>query len=135
MELHEILSTVEDQDRGRWFELLHPVTGAPVSVSVRVAGPDSRVQAVAMALMTDELAEAADMDGRVPGSARAEVRRRFLGRCILDWRVTEGGEPIPYTFDRGQRLLAVAWVMAQVDAFAGARAIYFQPAGGADAAA
>lgn len=135
MQLHEILSTVEDQDRGRWFELLHPVTGAPVSVSLCIAGPDSRVQAVAMAIMTDELAEAADIDGRVPGAARADLHRRFLGRCILDWRVTEGGEPVPYAFDRGQRLLAVAWVKAQVDAFAGSRAVYFQPAGGADAEA
>lgn len=137
MELNDILSGAEDQNRGRWFELLHPVTGAATGLRLLVAGPDSRVQAEALALMTDDLSEAADDQGRVSGSDRAECHRRLLARCILDWRVTEGGEPLPYSHDRAKRLLAVAWVKAQVDAFAANRAVYFWPAdkGAADAAA
>lgn len=128
MELHEILSNAEDQNRGRPFDLLHPVTGKPVKVRLVVAGPDSRVQAEAAALLVDELAEMADVEGRVSGANRAMARRRFLARCVLGWQVEEGGEVLPFSFDRMLRLLAVSWVMAQVDAFAGARDVYFRPA-------
>lgn len=134
MELSDILSMTEDQSRGRWFELMHPVTGAPAGVAVLVAGPDSRVQAEAMALMTDDLAEVAGPDGRVAGKDRAEVHRRFLARCVLDWRAKEGGEELPFNHDRIMRLLAVAWVREQVNAFAVNRSVYFF-AGASDAAA
>lgn len=76
MELNDILSGAEDQNRGRWFELLHPVTGAATGVRLLVAGPDSRVQAEALALMTDDLSEAADDQGRVtlaPGGWREQL--------------------------------------------------------------
>lgn len=137
MELNDILSTAEDQNRGRWFELLHPVKGEATGVQLLVAGPDSRVQAEAMALMTDELAEAADHDGRVPGRARAECHKRLIARCVLDWKASEGGEPVPFSFDRVLRLLSVGWVRSQVDVFAGNRAVYFWPAsaGASNAAA
>lgn len=137
MELNDILWTVEDQDKGRWFTILHPVTGAPTSVSLLIAGPDSRVQAEAAAIMTDELAEAADDQGRVSGAARADIRRRFLARCVRDWRAVEGGEALPFTFSAVLRILGVAFVAAQVDAYAGNRSVYFfkPPAGGENAAA
>jgi hypothetical protein len=135
MQLNDILSGVEDQERGRWFPLLHPVTGEATAVALLVAGPDSRVQANAMVAMTDELAEMADLEGRVSGKDRAEVHRRFLARCVLDWKATEAGEPIPFKFDRMMRLLGVAWVKAQADAFAGNRAVYYFPEVKADAAA
>ena len=127
MDLSEILSNVEDQQRGRWFELLHPVTGAPVGVSLLIAGPDSRVQAEALAIMTDELAEVSDDHGRVSGAARAECHRRLLARCVLDWRATEEGEPLAFTHERLLRLLSVAWVKAQIDTFAGNRSVYHWP--------
>lgn len=135
MQLNDILAGVEDQQRGRWFALLHPVTGEATDVMLLVAGPDSATQAGAMVAMTDELAELADLDGRVAGKDRADVHRRFLARCVLDWKATEGGEPIPFKFDRLLRLLAVAWVKSQVDAFAGNRAVYYFPEAATDAAA
>ena len=133
MELHDVLSMVEDQDRGKWFPLLHPVTGAETGLRLRVAGPDSRAQARALALMTDELAELADASGRVSGEDRAKAHVHLLARIILDWDVKEGGEPIPFTFERAARLLSVAWVKAQADGFAASRRVYFE--GAADAAA
>lgn len=135
MQFSDILNGAEDQQRGRWFKLLHPVTGAETAVSLLVAGPDSGVQAQALVAMTDELAEMADPDGRVSGKDRAEVHRRFLARCVLDWKASEGGEPIPFTFDRLLRLIAVAWVKSQLDAFAANRAVYYFPAQVTDEAA
>lgn len=127
MEMGDILANADDQGRGRWFELLDPVTGDATGLKVRIAGPDSSVQATAAALMVDELAEMADLDGRVSGERRAEARRNFLARCCLDWRVTEGGEPIPFTFARVHKLLAVAWVREQINIFAANRAVYAFP--------
>lgn len=129
----DILAQAEDQDRGRWFGLLHPVTGAPVGIDLLIAGPDSRRQAEALALMTDELAEAADDTGRVRGVDRAEVHRRFIARCVLDWKASEGGEAVKFSHAAILRLLAVAWVKAQADGFAGSRMVYFEDA--SDAAA
>ena len=131
MDLSEILAAADDQGKGRWFDLLHPVDGRPVAVKLRIAGPDSRVQAEAMALMTDELAEAAAFDGRVRGVDREECHRRFLARCVVDWQAAEGGKPVPFGFAAVVKLLSVAWVKAQVDTFAAARALYFK--GGDDA--
>lgn len=128
----DILAQAEDQNRGKWFPLLHPVTGAPTGIAFLVAGPDSRVAAEALALMTDDLAEAADNDGRVPGADRAVIHNKMLARCILDWKAEEEGEPVAFSFAAVLRLLAVAWVKAQVDTFAGARSVYF---GGGNAAA
>ncbi|MCB5411028.1 hypothetical protein [Pseudogemmobacter faecipullorum] len=133
MQFNDVLFMVEDQDRGKWFPLLHPVTGEPAGMRFRVAGPDSRAQAKAMAIMTDELAEMADATGRVAGEDQARAQVQLLARIVLDWDVTEGGEPLPLTFDRAVKLLSVAWVRAQVDAFAASRRVYFE--GEADAAA
>lgn len=129
----DILAQSEDQDRGKWFPLLHPVTGKPVGIDLLVAGPDSRRAGEAMALMTDDLAEAADDRGRVKGADRETIYRRMLARCVLDWRAEEAGEPVRFSHDAILRLLAVAWVKAQADSFAAARSVYF--AGGTDAAA
>jgi hypothetical protein len=127
MQLSDIIAGSADQDRGRWFELLHPVTGAATGIALLVAGPDSRVQAEALAAMTDDLAEMSDADGRVSGASRAECHIRLLSRCILDWRAVEDGKPVPFSSATLARVLRVAWVKAQVDAFAGSRAPYFPP--------
>lgn len=129
----DILAQAEDQDRGKWFPLLHPVTGAETGISLLVAGPDSRRQADALALLTDDLADLADEAGRVNGAGRAAAHRRMLARCVLDWKAEEEGQPVPFNFSAVLRLLGVAWVKAQVDTFAAARSVYFP--GGGDAAA
>lgn len=128
----DILAQAEDQNRGKWFPLLHPVTGKPVAISFLVAGPDSRVAAEALALMTDDLAEAAGDDGRVRGADRAVIHAKMLARCVLDWKAEEGGKAVPFSFAALVRLLAVGWVKAQLDTFAAARSVHF---GGGDASA
>ena len=75
--------------------------------------------------MVDELAEAADDEGRISAEAREKCRLNSLARCVLGWEIEEDGAPVPFTHKNVVRLLrAAAWVHAQVDAFAGDRAAF-----------
>lgn len=125
MQLNDILADAQDQDRGRDFDLLDPVTGKPTGITLRIAGPDSATQARARLQLTDDLAEAADDEGRVNAAAREKARLNCLARCVLGWDVKEDGEAVPFTHANVLRLLkAAAWVQAQVDGFAADRAAF-----------
>ncbi|WP_126974645.1 hypothetical protein [Frigidibacter oleivorans] len=122
MQLNDILANAEDQDRGRWFDLADPFTGQPAGIRLRIAGPDSATQGRSRLKLVDELAEAADTDGRVSAEARERARINSLARCVLAWEIEEEGQPVPFSHANVVRLLrAAAWVQAQVDAFAGDR--------------
>jgi hypothetical protein len=119
MQLNDLLAMVEDHQRGAWLELRHPITGEKTGMRLKIAGPDSDTQARARALMVDELAELADLDGRASGAVRDQVRQRLLARCVLDWEIKENNEPVPFSFEACLRLLrAGTWAQAQIDAFA-----------------
>ncbi|MFC0199263.1 hypothetical protein [Paracoccus rhizosphaerae] len=125
MQLNDILADSQDQDRGRDFELADPVTGKPVGITLRIAGPDSETQHRARIAFTDELAEASDDYGRVPAVAREKARLNNLARCILGWHILEDGSPVPLNHANALRLLRSAlWVQEQVDAFAADRAAF-----------
>ncbi|AXQ94010.1 hypothetical protein LV780_09495 [Cereibacter azotoformans] len=121
-DLSAILADAEDQERGAWCDLLDPVTGRATGIRFRVAGPDSRTQAKARLALSDELAEAADADGRVSAEAREKARLNSLARCVLAWEIEEDGKPVPFSHANVVRVLrAATWVQAQVDAFAADR--------------
>lgn len=125
MELQHILADAQDQDRGRDFDLVDPVTGKPTGITLRIAGPDSATQARARLQLADDLAEAADDIGRVSAANREKARLNCLARCVLGWDVKEDGEPVPFSHANVLRLLrAAVWVQAQVDAFASDRAAF-----------
>ncbi len=125
MDLSDALANVDDQDRGRWLTILDPWTAEPTGFRFKVAGPDSRVQRRAKVLLMDDLAEAADAEGKVSFEKREAARIASLARCVLDWEMTEGGEPVPLSHKMLIRVLSeVPWVQAQVDAFAGNRAAF-----------
>ena len=124
-DLTDILASAADHEKGRWFELHDPVDGAPTGMKLKIAGPDSETQRKAQLALADELAEMADIDGRVSAENREKARLNALARMILDWQVTEDGEALPCTHRNAVRLLrAGAWVQQQVDAFASDRAAY-----------
>lgn len=128
MDLRAILANVEDQDRGEWLDLRHPVTGAATGIRFRIAGPDSATQARARLKLVDELAEQAMDDGRVPAEDREAARLNSLARCVLGWEITEDGQPVPFNHANVVRVLKAApWVQAQVDAFAADRRAFMQP--------
>lgn len=125
MQLNEILADAQDQDRGRDFDLLDPVTGKATGIILRIAGPDSATQARARLQLTDDLAEAADDEGRVSAAAREKARLNCLARCVLGWDIKEDGEALPFTHANVVRLLrAATWVQAQIDGFAADRAAF-----------
>jgi hypothetical protein len=122
MQLNDILGNVEDQDKGREFELIDPVEGKPTGIKFRVAGPDSDTQHRAKISLADDLGEMADLDGRVTAEQREKARINCLARCVLGWTIEEDGKPIPFTHQNLVRVLKVLWVEQQVDAFAANRA-------------
>lgn len=125
MDLTDIIADAQDQDRGRDFDLVDPVTGKPTGISLRIAGPDSATQARARLQMVDDLAEMADETGRVSAAMREKARINSLARCVLGWDVKEDGEPVPFNHANVVRFLrAATWVQAQVDAFASDRAAF-----------
>ncbi|MBL4919318.1 hypothetical protein [Szabonella alba] len=122
MNLSDVSAIAEDQDRGRWLDLLDPFDGKPVGIRLLVAGPDSMVQARARLKLADELADMADDEGRVSAENRETARLRNLARCVLGWEASEDGKPVPFSFEAVLRLLkAGRWVQEQVDDFAGSR--------------
>lgn len=122
MNLSDLSTFAEDQDKGRWLDLLNPYDGKPVGVRLLIAGPDSMVQARARLKMADELTDMADDEGRVSAENKDTAILRNLARCIIGWEATEDGDPVPFSFDSVMRLLkAGRWVREEVDAFAGSR--------------
>lgn len=125
MQLNDILADAQDQDRGRDFELADPVTGKPVGITLRIAGPDSSTQARARLQMVDDRADAADAYGRVSAADGEKARLNSLAACVLGWDIKEDGQPVPFNHANVVRLLRSAmWVQQQVDAFASDRAAF-----------
>lgn len=124
MQLDDILANVADQDRGKDFELADPVTGQPTGITFKVAGPDSDTQHRARLALIDELAEMADANGMVSAENREKARLNCLARCIVGWNIMEDGQPVPFNQKNALRVLKVAWVQQQVDAFASDRAAH-----------
>lgn len=122
MNLSEVGNIAEDQDRGRWLDLLGPYDGKPVGIRLLIVGPDSMAQARARLKLADDLSDMADDEGRVNAENRETARLRNLARCIIGWKAMEDGKPVPFSFDAALRLLkAGRWVQEQVDDFAGSR--------------
>lgn len=125
MQLDDIRNFTADQERGAWFDLLDPVSGQPTGIRFKLAGPDSETQNRARLRLADDLADVADADGRVSAEARERVRIDSLARCILDWEISEGDEPLPLTHANALRVLKAShWLQAEVDAFASDRGAF-----------
>ncbi|MEM1287133.1 MAG: hypothetical protein AAGH60_02150 [Pseudomonadota bacterium] len=125
MDLNTILANATDQEKGRDFELLHPASGEPAGITLRIAGPDSEAQRRAALAMSDELAEMADIEGRVKAEHREAARLNSLARCVLSWNVEVDGQALPFSHENVLRFLkSAAWVADQVDQFAADRSPY-----------
>jgi len=122
MTLDDVLSNVADQDRGRILDIVDPWTGAVTGIRFRIAGPDSEVQHRARVTMMDELAEAADDEGKISAEARERARLNCLAKCCLSMEIEENGKSLAMSHKNVIRVLrAGIWIQAQVDAFAGDR--------------
>lgn len=121
MQLEQIFSNVADQDKGRELELVDPFEGKPTGVKLWIVGPDSDTARRASLRLADELAEYADISGRVSAEHREKARLSCLAAHVLRWNAEEEGKAVPFSTANLLRILRVSWVAAQVDAFAADR--------------
>ncbi|MBL4928781.1 hypothetical protein [Fuscibacter oryzae] len=122
MNFSDLPNIAEDQDKGRWLDLIDPYEGNKTGIRLLIAGPDGDIQRRARIKMADDLVDLADDEGRISGENRELARQRMLARCVIGWEVAEDGKPVPFTFDNVLRLLkAGRWVIEKVDDFAGSR--------------
>lgn len=122
MQIEDINANIADQDRGAWLDIVDPVKGEPTGMRFCIAGPDSETAHRARLKLADELAEMADIDGRVSAENREKARRNSLAALVLRWEgVEEDGKPVPFTTKNLVTLLKVLWIEEQADAFAGDR--------------
>ncbi|OCJ38040.1 hypothetical protein [Agrobacterium tumefaciens] len=129
MTLDEIHSNLADQDRGRWLDIIDPWQGEKVGLRLLIAGPDSQTQNKSRIEMMDELASAADVDGRASFEAREKARINSLARCVLGWEIApEFGLDAKFGHAAVVKILRVSWIQQQADAFAGDRAHFRSPA-------
>lgn len=126
MDISELVASREDQERGTWFDLRHPVTGAPIDIRFKVAGPDSETQRDARLKMEQALfGEGRRYEPKL-GKDRERLVVEMLARCVIDLDARENGEPVPHTFLTVVRMIEAAlWVRAQLDDFAADRRPYF----------
>ncbi|CUX15272.1 MULTISPECIES: hypothetical protein [Agrobacterium] len=123
MTLDEIHGNLADQERGRWLDVAEPWEGKPTGLRLLIAGPDSQTQNKARIAMMDELASSADVDGRASFEARERARINCLARCVLNWDIAaDFGLDAKFGHAAVVKVLQVAWIQQQVDAFAGDRA-------------
>ena len=122
MQMSDVLNNATDQDKGRRLEIVDPFEGKPTGMVFHVVGPDSDTAHRARLALADELAEAADADGRVSAKAREKARLNCLARHVLRWEgVEEAGKPVPFSTKNLLTLLGIQWVQLQVDGFAADR--------------
>ncbi|PZU23787.1 MAG: hypothetical protein DI589_05830 [Shinella sp.] len=125
MTLDDIQSNLADQDRGRWLTVVDPWEGNPVGLRLRIAGPDSQTQHRARIAMMDELADAADAEGKVSYELREKARVNCLARAVLDFEIAEAfAANLKFSHKAVVKLFGVAWIQAQADAFAGDRVFF-----------
>lgn len=123
MNLDEIHGNLADQDKGRWLDIIDPWEGQKVGLRLLMVGPDSATQNRARVAMMTELADAADVDGKASFEAREKARINSLARCVLAWEIAPGfGLNATFGHAAVVKVLQVAWIQQQADAFAGDRA-------------
>lgn len=106
-DLTDLLKITDDQDAGRWVTITHPLTGEPTSLRFRIAGPDSLRQVEARAHMAASRYRTARLSAVMVEAAAIN----FVARCVLDWEVTEGGQPIPFSMAQVERVVRASPVI------------------------
>lgn len=105
LDLNEFSGLISSQDSGTEVEITHPRTGEPIGITMLIAGPDSKRQKAATALI---VAERAELRLRKITAARLEEEsNRIAAASIISWSgVTEGGKELEYSPSVALGLLA-----------------------------
>ena len=125
-DLSSLGGLTDAQEEGASVEILHPGTGEPVGIKMQIAGPDSKRQKSAVALI---VAERAEMRIRKITAARLEDEGiRTAAASIIGWSgVVENGSPIEYSPSAALSLLTkYPFIREQVQAYSVDRANFLK---------
>lgn len=125
-DLNSLSGLTSAQETGTEVQITHPGTGEPVGITMRVAGPDSKRQKAATALI---VAERAELRLRKITAARMEDEsNRIAAASIISWNgVVEDGKDIEYSPSVALGLLIkYPFIREQIVAYSGDRANFLK---------
>jgi hypothetical protein len=117
-------------DEGAELVVLHPGTGEPTNIVIKLAGHDSAAWRRAQhELAARVLKKQASKDGVAEAFAQREGNTaKLLASVTISWEnLEEHGESVPFSPANAERIYAAhAWLAEQVDRFVGNRANFFR---------
>jgi hypothetical protein len=117
---------VKAQEDGMPLTINHPVTGAPLDMTIVVCGRDSAAFRAATRWQLDEAIErAASASGPDDDMRGRDVQAGFVARLCKSWAGDWGvdGEPVKFSVEAATKLFVrFHFIEEQVNAFAGRRA-------------
>lgn len=125
-DLGSLGSLIKSQEAGTEVQITHPGTGEPLGIVMQVAGPDSKRQKAATALV---IAERAELRLRKITAARMEEEgNRIAAASIISWKgVMENGEEIEYSPSTALGLLTrYPFIREQIVAYSSDRANFLK---------
>lgn len=123
MDILLLTRNVKLQTKGIWHDILHPATGLPTGMRVKIVGPDSPAQRKSRFELEDWLNPNSNSyaNRNKPRSAEEKDKKivEFLAGTIIDWEVVEDGKPVPFSEENKIRVISAAtWLRAQIDTLA-----------------
>lgn len=125
-DLSSFSDLISSQESGTEVKISHPGTGEPLGITMQVAGPDSKRQKAATALI---IAERAELKLRKISAARLEDEsNRIAAASIISWSgVMEDGKVIEYSPSAAIGLLIrYPFIREQITAYSGDRANFLK---------
>lgn len=122
--LSQFAAEFERMNEPRPLSIVNPLTGGETGIVLYVAGPYSRQQDSAREWVVHAAEQHAKSTGKISASAREKMAIGQLARCLTGWKLNDFDEPIPFTMENAERILAGSrFIREQLDAFAAS----FQP--------
>jgi len=125
-DLNSLSNLTDLQEEGNELKILHPGTGEPIGITMRVAGPDSKRQKSANSGI---IAERAEMRIRKITGARLEDESiRTAAASVMSWTgVVDNGVEISYSPSAALSLLTkYPFIREQVQVYSSDRANFLK---------
>lgn len=120
------LNTDVLSDEGAWLTLEHPITGAPLSARIKLAGIDSKIYQKQVRKNQDKRLKRFRF--KTSSDELENERLTLLVAITLEWEdVAEGGSMLERTSENIRHLYTeYPWIREQADEFAGDRANFIK---------
>ena len=125
-DLNSFSDLPQAQEAGTEVQITHPGTGEELGITMIVAGPDSKRQKAATALI---IAERTDLRLRkITGARLEDESNRIAAASIISWTgVVEGGKVLEYSPSAALGLLTrYPFIREQITAYSGDRANFLK---------